>query len=232
MIPLNQKFEYKTLSRVTEESGKRTYKTPPGPKVPSVTTILSETADKTFLEHWRKRIGHQEANYITTLSANVGSIMHEHLECYLKDIERPGGNNLPRKVGRKLADVVIEKGLANVNEIWGLECPLYYPDIYAGTTDVVGVHKDIPSIIDFKNTRKPKKLAWAQDYFMQIVAYGEAHNAVYDTQIQKGVIMMVSREVPYQGEYQEFIIEGDEYNKYKDLWWARVEQYYIKIGQI
>ena len=232
MIPLNNKFTYKTLQRVTEESGKRTYETPAGPKVPSVTTILGATADKTFLVNWRKRIGHAEAKYITNLSSNVGTLMHEHLECYMKGEERPGGSNLPRKVARKLADVVIEKGLLNVDEIWGLECPLYFPDLYAGTTDVVGLHKSIPAIIDFKNTRKPKKLAWVQDYFMQTVAYGEAHNAVYGTDIKKGVIMMVSREDPYQGEYQEFVIEGNEYDKYKDMWFQRVEDYYVSIGQI
>ncbi len=232
MIPLNNIYEYKTLARVTEESGSRTYDTPSGDKVPSVTTIIGHTADKTFLKQWRKRVGHAEADYITKLSSGVGTIMHEHLECWIKDEERPGGNNLPRKVARKIADVVIDKGLSNVNEIWGLECPLYYPGLYAGTTDLVGLHDSIPAIVDFKNTRKPKKLQWVQDYFIQLVAYGEAHNEVYGTNIKKGVIMMVSREEPHVGEYQEFIIEGLEYDKYKDLWWKRVEDYYVSVGKI
>lgn len=232
MIPLIEKYEYKSLSRVTAESGSRTYETPTGDKVPSVTTIIGHTADKKFLEQWRKRIGHNEAKYITNLSSGVGKIMHEHLECWIRDEERPGGSNLPRKVARKIADVIIDKGLSNVSEVWGMECPLFYPGLYAGTTDLVGLHEAIPAIIDFKNTRKPKKLEWVQDYFIQLVGYSEAHNKVHDTNIQKGVIMMVSREEPYVGEYQEFVIEGNEYNKYKDMWWQRVEDYYVSVGKI
>lgn len=232
MIPYNKKFEYKSLSRVTTESGFRTYEIPSGDKVPSVTTIISNTADKAFLKEWRKRVGHNEANYITKLSSGVGTIMHEHLECWIKDEERPSGNNLPRKVARRIADVIIDKGLSNVSEVWGMETPLYYPGLYAGTSDLIGLHCATPAILDFKNTRKPKKLVWVQDYFIQLAGYIEAHNEVYNTNIQKGVIMMVSREEPYVGEYQEFIIEGNEYNKYKDMWWQRVEDYYISIGQI
>lgn len=232
MIPYNKKYNYTTLTRTTEDNGKRTYNTPHGDKVPSVTTILGATKDMTAIVNWRKRIGASEANYITTLSANVGTLIHTHLECYIKDEKRPQGNSIPRKAARKLSQIVIEKGLCNVSEVWGLECPLFYPKLYAGTTDVVGLHKNIPAIIDFKNTRKPKKLEWVEDYFLQLAGYIEAHNKVYDTNIKKGVIMMVSREESHFGEYQEFIIEGNDYTKYCDMWWRRVEEYYVSMGKI
>lgn len=223
---INTKYIYQKLPRVTLDNGKRTYETPDGAKLPSVTTILSETDDKSGLDAWRKWIGEKKAKGILTDSINVGNLIHEHLECFLKNEERPKGNNFIRKLARELSDVIIEKGLTNVSEIWGIEATLYYPGLFAGTTDIIGIHNGTPAIMDFKNTRKPKSEEVLENYYCQICAYSMAHNKLYNTNIKKGVIFMVSREESHRGEYQEFIIEGKQFEKYTDKWLDRIAMFH------
>jgi genome maintenance exonuclease 1 len=133
-----------------------------------------------------------------------------------------------------MADSVIKQGLVNCTEYWGVEVPLYFPKIYAGTTDCVGKHLTDESIIDFKQTNRAKKREWIDDYFLQLCAYAEAHNELHGTRINKGVIMMcIKPDLDPDGLmvgvpiYQEFILEGSDYDKFRDLWWRRVEQYYL-----
>ena len=84
------------------------------------------------------------------------------------------------------------------------------------------MHKNEMAVIDFKQTNKPKKREWVEDYCLQLAAYGMAHDYVYKTSINKAVIMMCSKD----NFYQEFIIEGEEYKKYKHKWLRRVDEYY------
>ena len=233
----NPKFNYHPIPRVTID-GKRFYATPDGNKLPSVTTILDQTKSeesKTALHNWRRRVGVEKAQQITTEAANRGTRMHTYLEQYVKDgiIKERGSNpfSWPRHA---MAQVVIDQGLRNVNEFWGIEVPLYFPGIYAGTTDGAGMHLNQESILDYKQTNRPKKREWIDDYFVQLCAYAEAHNEVYGTKIRKGVILMcVKPEIDHNNsiikppEYQEFVLEGCEYDKYRDQWWRKVEQYYL-----
>jgi genome maintenance exonuclease 1 len=236
----NPKFEYHTLSRTSEE-GKRLYSTPDGSRVPSVTTILSATQPKEkqeALQNWRRRVGVDKSQAITTEAANRGTRMHTYLEHYVKSGEmKDKGSNPFSWASHAMAETVIRDGLKNVDEYWGVEIPLYFPGMYAGTTDCVGIHAGDESIIDFKQTNKPKKQEWIEDYYLQLVAYSEAHNEVYKTNIRKGVILMcVKPDVDDMGhlitepQYQEFILDGSDYNKYVDLWWKRLEQYYMLQG--
>lgn len=137
---LKPKYEYKKIARTTcPTTGKRVYDTPTGDKLPSVTTILDQTSDKTHLDNWRNRIGHKKAEEITKLSSGIGTLYHTHLENYIKGEPRPTAKTPVRKIAEQIADVVITKGLPRVDEIWGLESPLYYPGLYAGTADVIGM---------------------------------------------------------------------------------------------
>ena len=134
--------------------------------MPSVTTVLDALKDKTSLYEWSgKRVGDEEANRITKLLVLVHKYTYTLKNIFLKKIDR--GTNLIHQMSKELSDIVIEKGLSNVDEVWGTEVPLYYPGLYAGTTDCVGVWKGKPAIIDFKTTRKPKKREWIDDYFLQ-----------------------------------------------------------------
>ena len=219
-----KRFDYTKLSR-TSLDGKRVYQCPDGNAVASVTTILDSTKDKTHLLEWRKRVGEETAKRITKEASGMGTRMHKYIENYINDGSwgTPGSNPYSQQAF-KMAQVVHNNALKDVNEIWGSEVGLYFPKIYAGTTDCVGQYKGNHCIIDFKQTNKPKKKEWVEDYFLQLVAYAEAHNEVYGTDIKEGHVFMCSRKL----DYQQFDITPITYNHYKKEWWNRVEEYYIK----
>ena len=222
----NNKFIYpKSMREVI--NGKRHYNINEKEKLPSVTTIISSTqsADKTAsLAAWRVRVGEDQAARIVDTAGARGTAMHKILEKYiLKD----GYIDLTT-VGREahnMAIRVIEQGLCNVTEYYGLEATLYYPGLYAGATDMIAIHKGDEAIIDFKQTNKPKRREWIEDYCLQLAAYAMAHNFIYKTKITKGVIMMCSKD----NFYQEFIIQGLEFRKYMHMFLKKVDQYYKEL---
>ena len=221
--PFVEKFQYKPCQQVNDPvTRKRVYLTPDGESLPSVTTILSATKDMTHLNEWRDRIGHAKAQQITTEAAGVGTAMHGNLERFTCGMQRQPGNNPVHIQANKMADVIIENGLSKVNEIWAMEQSLYFPGLFSGTTDLVGVHESEPAVMDYKQTNKPKKAEWVEDYYLQLMAYILAHNEVYKTDIRKGVIFMCSRAF----EYQQFTLEPKDFNKWQDAWLSKVEEYY------
>jgi len=227
-MALTNKFNYVELKKQSVD-GSRKYLTPDGYAVPSVTTILDATKSeesKKALQDWRNRVGHVKAQAITAEAAGRGTRMHKWLENYIKTGEtgEPGTNPYSLQ-SHKMAQSIITKGLVKCDEYWGTEVSLYFPQVYAGTTDLVGVHDGDEAIMDHKQTNKPKKREWIDDYFIQTAAYATAHNEVWGTNIRKGVIFMCSAD----NEYQEFIIEGLEFDKYVNKWFERLEQYYSKF---
>lgn len=222
------KFTYVPIARETID-GARKYATPDGKKLPSVTTILGATAPPEkmqALHEWRKRMGPAKAQEITTEAAGRGTRMHKFLEDYvLTGVLSAPGSNPYSKQSNAMAKVIIEQGMVNCSEYWGVEIPVYYPSVYAGTTDLAGVHLGSEAILDHKQTNKPKKREWIDDYFIQLTAYAAAHDEVHGTKIRKGVIFMCDPLCAYQ----EFIIEGAEFQKYSDMWFRRVEEYYTKF---
>jgi len=231
------KFDYQPMSRVTED-GQRLYATPDGKRLPSVTTVLDRTKPeekKAALNEWRRRVGVENAQKITTEAANRGTRMHTYLEDYIKQGQlKERGSNPFGWASHAMAQTVIEDGLRNVNEIWGVEIPLYFPSLYAGTTDGCGLHLNEESILDYKQTNKPKKEEWIEDYYLQLTAYALAHNEVYGTNIRKGVVLMcVKPPVDDMGNplarpvYQEFVLQPERFDYWADQWWRRLEQYYL-----
>ena len=234
MTLLKERFVYTPIDRKSVE-GKRLYALPDGTKVPSVTTILDKTKSQDkidALNNWKKRVGEAKAQEIVTEAAGRGTRMHKFLEDYVKTgvINEPGTN--PYSIeSHKMAKVVIEQGLSNVNEVWGVEVPLYYPGLYAGTTDGCGLHLNDESIIDYKQTNKAKKEEWIEDYYLQLTAYALAHNEVYGTGIRKGVVLMCIKpktdtDIPV---YQEFILKPEDFSYWEARWWDRVEKYYKQM---
>jgi len=219
----NNKYIYPKTIRVSID-GKRHYDINDKEKLPSVTTILSktQTAEKTEgLANWRARVGEAEATRIMDQAAARGTAMHSILEHHILGKNRLDLTDVGQQA-HKMADVVIEKGLSHLDEIWGSEVALYYPELYAGATDLVGVYKNAESIIDFKQTNKPKRREWIEDYMIQLGAYAMAHNYVYQTKIQQGVVLMCSKD----GYFQEFIVSEKEFQKYQHEWLKRVDLYY------
>ena len=225
MSLLKPKFTYSKLTR-DESTGKRLYATPTGHKVPSVTTILDKTKpaeSRIALANWRKAVGEAKAQAITTEAANRGTRMHKFLEDWIAGIPLNESITNPfAQQSQKMAKIVIAEGMCNVSEVWGSEVPLYFPELYAGTTDCVGIHKGEEAILDFKQTNKPKKREHIDDYFIQLTAYALAHNEVHGTNIRKGVILMCSKDF----EYQEFILEPSDFDYWTERWLKRVEEYY------
>ena len=193
-------------------------------KLPSVTTILDQTQSaekREALAAWRASKGEEEATRIVDQAGARGTAMHKILEMYILK----QGYLDETEVGKQAHNMalrVIEQGLCNVPEYYGTECTLYYPGLYAGQTDLVGIHKGQDAIIDFKQTNKPKKREWIEDYCLQLAAYAMAHNFIYKTKITKGVVMMCSKD----NYYQEFVIEGNEFQEYKHNFLRRVDEYY------
>lgn len=222
------KFNYTPISKETI-NGERRYSTPDGEKLPSVTTILDATKtaeSKKALQEWRKRVGEKQAQAITTEAAGRGTRMHKWIENYIKtgSIGDPGSN--PYSIqSHQMAQSIIYQGLSKCNEFWGTEVPLYFPKVYAGTTDLIGIHDGSEAIMDHKQSNKLKKREWIDDYFIQLSAYASAHNEVYGTNIRKGVIFMCTAD----NIYQEFIIEGSEFDSWTNKWFQRVEQYYSQF---
>jgi genome maintenance exonuclease 1 len=206
------------------------YLTPDGLKTPSVTTILGATKDQTHLIEWRKRVGTEKAEQITKEASGVGTAMHANLERFLCGLERQPGNNPVHVKANAMANQIIANGLSKVNEVWAMEQSLYFPGLYSGTTDLVGVYDSEPAVCDHKQTNKPKKAEWVEDYYLQLMAYILAHNEVYGTNIKRGVIFMCSRgddTIKVGGEiYQQFDLLPKDFNKYQDLWLTKVEEYY------
>jgi hypothetical protein len=222
------KYEYKQIARETID-GQRRYATPDGEKLPSVTTILSATTPKEKLQalnEWRNRIGHKQAQEITTEAASRGTRMHKWLETYVLtgDLGTPGSNPYSKQ-SFDMAKTIVNNGLSNCSEFFGTEISLYFPKVYAGTTDLIGIHNGVECIMDHKQTNKPKKKEYIEDYFIQLVAYALAHNELFGTNIKKGVIFMCSQDY----SYQEFIIENNEFNLYTDKWYKKIEEYYSKF---
>ena len=197
-------------------------------KLPSVTTILQKTQDseKTkSLARWTQKVGEAAARRVLEQAAKRGTAMHSYLETYLQ-----GGKILDlRDVGREassMAETIIDKGFKDLEEIWGSEVTLYYPNLYAGATDLCGIYQGRESIIDFKQSNKPKRIEWIKDYKLQMIAYAMAHNCVYDTEIEQGVILMCTPD----NFFQKFTINGAEFRELKWEWLDRIDSYYKSVA--
>jgi hypothetical protein len=226
-MKFNRKYKYPKSMRSLID-GKRHYDIGDD-KLPSVTTILSATQSeekRKSLADWRARMGAQSADRVRDISAMRGTAMHRYLEAYIdgsghKDLTSIG------KEAEPMAKKIIESGLGDLEEVWGQEVTLYYPGLYAGATDIVGIYEGQPAIIDFKQTNKPKKREWIADYFCQLGAYCMAHNYVYGTKIQSGVILMCSKDLLFQ----KFEVTGNDFVRHQHDFLRKIDQYYKNVPQ-
>ncbi len=192
----NNKYIYPKYSR-SNEDGLRKYLFG-DQKLPSVTAILSATKseeDKASLELWKKRVGYKEANRIKTEASSRGSSMHSYIEDGIK---------------------------GKIDEIYGMEETLYYPEKYAGTADLICKYQGHDVLIDFKQSNRPKKSDYIQDYFLQLGAYTLAHDVVHGTKMKAGIILLCT----VDNLFQEFKIEGAELEMYQNLFLGRVKKFY------
>ena len=224
----NKKFNYPKSIRSLKE-GKRHYEIEEEKtSLPSVTTILSATESdekKDAIAKWKERVGEKAAEEVKNTAATRGTAMHSYLEYHiagqgLLDLTEEGVE------AKQMAQMIIDKGFGDLNEIWGSECVLYYPELYAGQTDLCGVYMERESIIDFKQSNKPKREEYIGDYYLQLAAYATAHDAVYNTKIEQGVILMCTPDL----FFQKFVLNGARFRQAKWEWLRRLDEYYKKIS--
>ena len=222
MIQWNKKFDYPASIR-SLVNDQRHYEIG-REKLPSVTTILQATQSaekKAMLSKWKQNVGENKAEEIKNEAANRGTIMHRILEGYLLGQNHADFSDLGQQAG-SMANVILESGIrGQLEEIWGSEITVYYPGLYAGATDLAGIYNGRESIIDFKQSNKPKRKEWIEDYFMQLAAYAMAHNHVYGTNIQSGVVLMCTKD----NYFQKFEARDKEFQRFSWEWLRRVDKF-------
>ena len=220
----NNKYNYLEGKQITDpDTGKRVYEIS-NYRLPSVTTILGATKDQTFLKDWKAKVGTQEAERIKNISSSRGTSMHKYLESFITDV---GYDDLTElgQAAKPMAKKIMEVGLAPVDQYYGSEVTLHYPGLYAGQTDLVCLHNDLETIVDFEQANRPKKKEWIEDYYLQIAAYAMAHDYVYKSQIRQGVIMVCTPDL----YYQEFRITDHELRTWKHRFLKRLDMYHDLI---
>ena len=223
----NKLYNYPKSSRSLVE-GNRHYDVS-NEKLPSVTTILQETLPQEKIEslaRWKAKVGENEAERVRNEAANRGTLMHSFLEYYVRG-EKLLDTTDEGKVASGMGQVIIDQGLKDMEEVWGSEVTLFYPGLYAGSTDLCGVYGGRESIVDFKQTNKIKKREWIEDYFIQLGAYAMAHDVIYNTCVDQGVVLMCSKD----GYFQKFTSTGKEFTGFKHKFLERVGRFYQKRGQ-
>ena len=215
----NTKYTYVRGSSTTDQ-GSRTYDFD-GKKLPSVTTILGKTKDQAFLDRWKAKVGYEEAERIKNHASKRGTSMHKFLE---KHISGTGYDDLT-EIGvqaKPMAQKIIDTGLKPITEYYGSEVTLHYPGLYAGSTDLVCEHGGKDTIVDFKQSNRPKKKEWVEDYYIQIAAYAMAHDYMHHSNIEQGIIMVCTPDL----YFQEFKFDGDEMRQYRHKFLERLSQFY------
>ena len=215
----SDRYNYVRVPR-SDDEGKRTYDVG-GTKLPSVTTILSRTKDQGFIRRWKAKVGEAQAEAIKNLSSKRGTSMHKFIEAFILGKGYEDLTSLGQQA-KTMAEKVIEKGLTPIDEYYGSEVTLYYPGLYAGTTDLICKHNDMDTIVDFKQSNSPKRKEWVDDYYMQIAAYAMAHDQIYGSNIEQGIIMVCTPDL----YLQEFSFQDEELRQWKHKFLKRLDEYH------
>ena len=219
-----ERYNYVRVPR-SDDEGNRTYDVQ-GAKLPSVTTILSRTKDQGFLKKWKAKVGEAQAEVIKNISSKRGTSMHKYIEAFILQQGYEDMTSLGQQA-KTMAHKVIEMGLTPVEENYGSEVTLYYPGLYAGSTDLVCVHNEMDTIIDFKQSNSPKHKERIEDYYMQIAAYAMAHDYIHGSNIEQGIIMVCTPDL----YMQEFRFQGSELRMWKHKFLARLNEYYEMLRE-
>ena len=219
----NNRYNYVPVPR-SDDRGARTYDVK-GIPLPSVTTILARTKDQGYLRRWKAKVGEQQAEAIKNIASKRGTSMHKFIEAYILGKGYEDLTSLGQQA-KSMAQKLIETGLTPIDEYYGSEVTLYYPGLYAGTTDLVCMHNDMETIVDFKQANSPKRKEWIDDYYLQIAAYAMAHDYIHGSMIQQGIIMVCTPDL----YLQEFKFQGTELRQWKHKFLKRLNAYYELIN--
>ena len=208
----------------TEQSEKGRYYLTPNGRYPSITTVLSKQPEKLqSLANWRKRVGDEEANRISSRAARRGTSIHKMFENYITDNTLPDSTVMPSNLMmfnemRKVVD-------ANLSVIHALEAPMYSNELrVAGRCDLIGAWNGSTAIIDFKTSRKEKRKEYITDYFIQCSAYAIMFEELTSIVCSDIVIVMGCDETPYP------LVFIEKTNDYKGLARQIINEYYENNG--
>ena len=213
-----ERYKYHQVQR--SDGRERTYDVK-GMRLPSVTTILSRTKDQGFLRKWRAKVGEEKAEAIKNLSSKRGTAMHKFIEAYILGKGYEDLTSLGQQA-KTMAQKLIDNALLPIDEYFGSEVTLYYPGLYAGTTDLVCMHNDMETVVDFKQANSPKRKEWVDDYYLQIAAYAMAHDYVHGSKIRQGIIMVCTPDL----YLQEFSFQDEELRQWKHKFLKRLDEYH------
>ena len=217
----SNKYNYIQGKQITDHgTGTRVYDID-NSRLPSVTTILGATKNQDFIKKWKAKVGEAEADRIKNHSSKRGTSMHKFIESHVTGVGYDDLTAIAQEA-KPMAQKIIEIGFTPIEEVYGSEIMLHYPGLYAGSTDLVCLHNDMETIIDFKQANRPKKEEWIEDYFLQIAAYALAHDYTHKSQIRQGVIMVCTPDL----YYQEFKIQDEALRSWKHRFLKRLDMYH------
>lgn len=207
---------YEDLKADTRKTG-RTYLTPTGERYPSITTVLSILSEDA-IRAWRARVGEDVANQVSTRASNRGSAVHSILERYLRNEDTTEFLPHIQQSFTNLKPHLDE----NIGTIFGLEVPLYSAHLgLAGRCDCVAEWKGVPSIIDFKTSKRIKKKENISNYFAQMSAYAIMWEERTGMPIVNTVIVM-------DVDFEQPLIFEEHRDNYVPLLLATIEEYRIR----
>lgn len=232
--------------------GGRFYEVDPEKKLclPSVTTIMNEMSDKSWLSDWESRIGKEEAAKKSAYSANRGTYMHYLNEMYLdlKYTKKESGDLIEKalqlaKENEAFKDFTLEQIDGGVDLFFKFlntgtfdrlsnvviqEVPLWSMrgGGYAGRVDLIAnnIVKRL-LVIDFKSAGKPKAEQWIEGYKKQIAAYSIAYYERYGEIPYGGEIWIANEATSYP---QIFTMDFNDIKKYFAIFIEQVKGYHAK----
>lgn len=193
---------------------------------PSITSMLGNTQSeekRAMLNRWRDRMGHAKADAFTEEAARRGTAVHWMLEQYFD--------------GKKLDDIdyststaddiimfksMIKFNAKNVTKVYRQETPLFSHALQiAGRVDLIGEWKNVPAVVDFKTSGRLKGDDDVEDYWLQITFYAIAHNEMFGTDIDRGVILMGTK-----NSLPQVWCQDDLLNRYGEKLLNRIDHFY------
>ena len=204
-----EKYNY-PVYHVNKINNIRFYSVSENLNVPSVTSILRLTNPKQPINF--------SLNYKTD-SMEIGNYMHKYLEHYVSRDDSFHSDTKNYVIAKKLAQIIIDNFIDNLDEAWGTEVSVLYKNLYAGTIDLIGKKDERLSVIDYKSSYRKKTKEEMEEHFLQLAAYAVAHDWQYKTNIDSLIVFLAIR----NGEFEKTVISGQELDSYKEKWFERLD---------
>lgn len=192
------------------------------PEYPGATRALGGTKDMTGLLEWRMRVGDQEADRILNESLEIGTSLDKLVDDHFS-IPGFSADGRTDDIGYPLYRMMLPQ-LRRVVSAGTQVCVWSDRLKVKGYVDIAGLFDGTPTIIDIKNSRKPKRADWIEDYFLQTTTYAmAAHDCIGVDIKQVALIIGVRAGDKHPAEVQVFV---EPVRKYAAKAIARIKDYH------